>query len=331
METIIVKLKMLSSLPLIFVLSNMFTVSCSQTEIAENIQKRDQQIDVISNPNYTQKEGQDMDSVFGLAITVAADMAITIEVNGVPFTPKEAGNLETLSIPIQGEVLPGKNILDVVIGTADASPYVPLESIAVTMPDKSSIDISLQLDKVTEPEPGKYVTQVEDLEVLTWNPVIKDGKIRLPQKLSLEFTAPSYHPLPTWAKAETRSVSELESALTEAHRDIISALKSGDANKVGRMSVIAYQEAATAYPIGGDANTRQESDVAEIKDIISDVAADIPAFPEPLTCKGYAQNRLFECFAKDGEAPVRILFPGEDPIYFTFRFSVIDGKLRIVR
>jgi len=309
----------------------MFTVSCSQTEITENIQKRDQQIDVISNPNYTQKEGQDMDSVFGLAITAAADMAITIEVNGVPFTPKEAGNLETLSIPIQGEVLPGKNILDVVIGTADVSPYVPLESISVTMPDKSSIDISLQLDKVTEPEPGKYVTQVEDLEVLTWNPVIQSGKIRLPQKLSLEFTAPEDHSVPTWAKAEPRSVLDLKDALTAAHRDIIGALKSGDAEKVGRMSLIAYQDAARAYPIGGDTQTRQDSDVAEIKDIISDPTAKIPDFAEPLECKSYAQDRLYECFAADGEAPVRILFPGEDPIYFTFRLSVIDGKLRIVR
>ena len=278
-----------------------------------------------------QEGDRDMKSSYGLAISAAADLAITIEVNGVPFMPKEAGNLETLSIPIQGEVLPGRNIIEVVIGTADVSPDTPLESVEAALPEKRSLSINLQLDKVTEPEPGKYVTEVEDLQVLAWQPEIQDDKIKLPYKLSLEFTAPADHPVPAWAKAEQRSVSDFKGALTAAHRDIIGALKSGDAEKVGRISAIAYQDAAKAYPIGGDANARQESDVAEIKDIISDPQAEIPDFPEPLACKAYAQDRLFECFAADGETPVRVLFPGEDPIYFTFRFSILDGKLRVVR
>ena len=278
-----------------------------------------------------QEGDRDMNSSYGLAITAAADLAITIEVNGVPFTPKEAGNLETLSIPIHGEVLPGQNVVEVIVGTADVSPDLPLESVAVSLPDKNSLDISLQLDNVTEPEPGKYVTEVEDLQAVVWQPEIQDDKVKLPFKLNLEFTAPENHPIPAWAKAEKRPVSDLKGALAAAHRDIIGALKSGDAEKIGRISAVAYEDSAKAYPIGGDATTREESDVAEIKDIISDPEAEIPDFSEPLTCKAYAQDRLFECFSSDGESPVKVLFPGEEPIYFTFRFSVLDGKLRVVR
>jgi len=77
--------------------------------------------------------------------------------------------------------------------------------------------------------------------------------------------------------------------------------------------------------------SRQEQDVAEVKHIISTPGANILDLAEPISCKSYAEGRLFECFSRDGESPVKILIPDEDPIYFTFRFSMIDGELRIVR
>ncbi len=313
---------------LMFALISVGAVSSAN---AENTQTRGQQTDAVSKAEDAQEEDRYINKLYGLAITAAADLAITIKVNGVPFTPKAAGNLEALSIPIQREVVPGKNVIEVVVGTAVVSPEETLESVSVSLPDNNSLDISLQLDKVAEPKPGMYVTYTENLEAIAWQPHIQDGKVKLPQKLSLEFTAPADHPVPAWFNAEQRSVSDIEGALLAAYRDIVEALKTGDAGKIGRMSVIAYQDSANAYPIGGDAKERQDSDVAEIKDIISDPQMSIPDLLEPLTCKAYAEGRLFECFAPDGEEPVRILFPGEEPIYFIFRYSVIDNKLRVVR
>ncbi len=272
-----------------------------------------------------------MDAVFGLGISVAADLSLIIKVNDVPFAPKRAGELESLSIPIHAEVVPGENILEVLIGTADVSPEAPLESVVASPPEKRKLDVQLRLNIPSEPTPGTYITKVENLDSISWAPDPEDDKIKLPQKLTIKFTAPMDHSPPSWQNAEVRSVSDLRSALTNAHIDIIGALKSGNADAIGQMTELAYRDAAIAYPIGGDKETRRQSDVDEIRDIISDPDMTIPNLPESLDCKSYARGRLFECFAADGEAPVRILFPGEEPIYFTFRFSVIDNKLRIVR
>ena len=79
-----------------FALINVRTVSSANTE---NAQTGDQQADAVSKAKATQ-EDRFMKFSYGLAITVAADLAITIVVNGVPFTQKAAGSLEALSIPI---------------------------------------------------------------------------------------------------------------------------------------------------------------------------------------------------------------------------------------
>lgn len=278
--------------------------------------------------------GEREDSViksFGLEISAGADAEVQVRVNDVPFTLKPAGRAGVQSLPIHGEVIPGANRIDVMIGTADIPVTSPETTLLETVPADIGVTIRLQEDQVTEPSPGTYETAIKDLEAHAWQPHVTDDGVPFPQVATLHFTAPEDHPAPIWTTAETRDVADLLPDLERAHIQIADWLRAGDAARIGVMTRRAYADAAAAYPLGGTAERRQESDVAELQSIVSDPEVAMPEIELPLLCKAYANGRMFECFTVDGEAPIQALFPGEEPIQFTFRFSVIDGQLVVVR
>ena len=276
-------------------------------------------------------EEKDVVRAYGVEVSAGAGVAVRVWVNGVPFAPKEAGSTGVISLPIHGEVMPGQNRIDVQIGTADVPPGAAEAVLLPSEPADASVTVRLQEDLTTEPTPGTYETRVEDLHVGVWEPERTDDGVPFPQVMAITFTAPDTQPVPIWSTAEKRPVADLQATLERAHIVLIERLRSGEADAVGLMSRRAYEDAAAAYPLGGSPERRRESDVMELRSIASDPEVTIPDMEGPLTCEAYAGGRLFECFAADGEPPVRALFPGEEPIYFTFRFSVLDGDLAIVR
>lgn len=271
-----------------------------------------------------------MIKAFGLEISSGADLALQIWVNGVPISQKAAGETAAQSIPIQGEILPGENRVEISIGTAEIPPHASPEPVTA-WPDDAKLTVKLQEDSTTESKPGEYATEVFDLQTESWQPDQDGDTAALPQRLAMAFIAPDSVQPPIWTEATQRDVSTMQEDLERAHKVLISMLQDGDVERLGQASRRAYSEAARTYPLGGNASEREKSDVAELKSIASDPEVAFPDFEGSLKCVGYADDRLFECFAEDGESPVRALFPGESPIYFRFLFSILENRLTIVR
>jgi len=272
-------------------------------------------------------------SPYGLNVSIRAGLSIIINVNDVPVSSKKADpdSISALSIPINAETVPGKNKIEVLIGTEEIKPDASKSVTLLEITKNTSLKVHLQKDHTHERSSGVYVVKAENLQSKVWEPTLKEGKITLPQKINIEFSAPMNHPVPQWKKAKATTVTQIQDNITKAYRDIIENLQAGNADYIGLIAQLAYQDAAAAYPLGGDAESRRKSDIREIKDMISEPEMTIPDMLEPLNCKAYANGLMFECFAADGESPVRILIPNEETIYFTFRFSVIEDKLRVVR
>ncbi|MDA8708248.1 hypothetical protein N9M10_02640 [Hellea sp.] len=268
---------------------------------------------------------------YGLEISSGAGISIIVKVNDVPFKPKEAGSVGALSIPINGEVIPGENKVEVLIGTADITPESATAMTLTELPDDPSLTVKLQEDAAFEPSPGVYETKVKDLKSSAWDAELQDGKIKFPQTLTLTFNAPDNHPAPLWLNGATRDVNSIQGILVQAHKDIILKLQAKDTESIGTMRTLVYQDAATAYPLGGSAEERLTRGVSQISRILSRPNMTVPDLSEPLECKAYANGRLFECVGADGMPPVRLESPGRDPIYYKFRFSILDNKLKIVR
>ena len=291
-------------------------------------------ISLLSTVNlYAQELERKTISPYGLEVSISPGLSIIININDVPVRSQKANAnaLSTLSIPINGEIVPGENKIGVLIGTEEIKPDASKSVTLLEIPKNTSLKVHLQKDNTYERSPGVYAVKVESLQSSVWEPIFKEGKLTLPQKINIEFSAPMNHPVPHWKKAKTTTVAQIQDRITKAYRDIIENLQEGNADYIGLITQLAYQDAAAAYPLGGDAESRRKSDIMEIKDIISEPKMTIPDILEPLDCKDYANGLMFECFAADGESPVRILIPNEEPIYFTFRFSIIEDELRIVR
>jgi len=267
---------------------------------------------------------------FGLEISSGADLALQIRVNDVLVSQKTAGATAAQSIPIQGEILPGENRIEISIGTAEIPPQASPTS-STARPDDTKLTVRLQEDTTTEPKPGMYKTEVADLQAKSWEPDRAGAALVLPQRLTMTFMASDTLEPPIWTRAAQREVAAMQADLERAYAGLIDMLREGDVERLGQTSRKAYAEAARAYPLGGDADARERSDIAEIKSIATDPDVSFPAFEAPLKCVGYAENRLFECFAEDGEPPVRAVFPGESPIFFRFLFSVLENRLMVVR
>ncbi len=278
-----------------------------------------------------QARDQEPVTAYGLEISSGAGIFIIVKVNDVPFKPKKAGTTGVLSIPINGEVIPGENEVEVLIGTGQIMPDADKIIMIPALPDDSLLTVDLQKDIAHEPSPGVYETRVESLITNVWEPKLTGGKAAFPQKLTFSFNAPANHTSPVWLGAEKRDVSEIQHLLVQAYRDIVTKLQAGDTESIGDMRKPAYRDAAKAYPLGGNEEERLERGVSQIARLLSRPNMVVPNILEPLECKAYADSRLFECFAADGKPVVRLQSPDRDPIYFKFRFSVLDSKLSIVR
>ena len=310
---------------LAFILASLLLTACSNDKQA--IQAQNSQIS-----EHLQEEGsQTMDSVFSLGIIVAADLSIELLINDIPSDSKEAGSQSAMSLPIHSDVLPGKNVVEILIGTAEVSPNAPLESILTAPPAEKRLILRLQEDIVSEPEPGTFAVEVKNLKEVIWEPEIEEDKIKLPQKLTLEFEAPKSLPAPAWSLGTVRQVEDIQDELIKIHRDITKALQSGELEAVANMSELSYRDEARAYPIGGTVEKRKAQELDTYQYTFSFSDATVPDMLEPLECRAYAGGRLFECFSPDGKPPIRVLSEIDENSDFRFLFSEIDGKLQVVR
>lgn len=272
-----------------------------------------------------------MSGSYGLEISAGGGLAVQAWVNDVPFSIKPAGRIGVQSVPIHGEVQPGQNVVDIRVGTAEIPPDAPSARLVPELPANADLSYKLQLDTVTSSGDGVYQTEVTDLAVRDWEPRREDDGFPFPQMTSIAFEAPADQPVPFWVNADQVEISSIQGGLEAAHARIVGLMQAGDAEAVGRLSRRAYEEAAQAYPLGGTADRRQEQDVADLAEMTREQGFEMAPLETPLICRAYAEGRLFECFTADGKAPVQVLLPDQEPIELTFRFSVMDRKLLIVR
>jgi hypothetical protein len=270
---------------------------------------------------------------FGLEVSAGGGAATAVYVNGVPFASKPAGDTGVQSLAIHGLVVPGRNRIDLLVGTAEVAPTSATQARVHTVPAEFFARLRLQVDSVTV-EGNRIESEVRTLEQHDWEPTqIPEEGLPVPHRMTIEFDAARDQSEPVWLRAQPIRVEQVEPAVRAALSRLAAFLAQRDVERFADAMTYRYRDAARAYPLGGDERRRRASDVDELRYLLAAPDARIvPLETFELQCRVYAAGRLAECVAEDGESPLRIVTPREDkPIYLPVMFSVIGGKLAAVR
>ena len=277
-------------------------------------------------------EGDELTGYFGLEVNAGNDAAIEVLINGVPFGEKPAGVTGTQSLAIHGEVVPGTNRVDVLIGTADISPAATEPLPIAGASESLSVTVKLQKDTVKAIE-GGYETDVTELDEISWRASeIDSDDLVVPTRLSMTFSAPEDKTPPSWMNADKVIASTIAPSAIASLQVLRQALVEGDVERFGQMNRRKYADAAQTYPLGGDAGKIETSDVMELKSIVEIPGVSFDEIDDNTSCKVFADDRLIQCFGTDGEPALRANVPGDEmPIFLPVSFSVIGGKLVVIR
>lgn len=270
---------------------------------------------------------------FGLEVSAGGGTATAVFVNGIPVAAKPAGETGVQSLAIHDLVVPGRNRVDVLIGSAAVAPEAATQSRLRSLPAELFARVRLQADRVTV-DGNRYETEVQTLDEHDWHPraVPGDG-LALPQRITLTFQAAADQSPPIWLRARQVTLAEVEPVAKSALERLAGWLAQGNVERFADAMTYRYREAARAYPLGGSADRRRASDIAELRSLLAQPGtAPVPLDTLGIDCRLYADDRLAECLAADGKAALRLLDPGSNkPIYLPVMFSAIDGKLVVVR
>ena len=273
-----------------------------------------------------------MDGYFGLEVLAGNDTATEVYVNGIPFRSKETGSSAAQSLAIHGEVVPGKNRIDVLIGNANIDPEAgEATEIESGSPELYAV-LKLQKDTVTKID-GGYETEVSEIDEVSWRSVeIQQEDLTLPARLTLYFDAPDDITPPSWATGDTMSLAAATESALSALKQMRQMLVDGDIERYVSLKRRKYSDAASAYPLGQNAEKIEARNIATLKRHLAMPEFTFDEIDDNIVCRIFADGRLVKCFGHDGKPALRGTAPGrKKPLYLQNGFSSIDGKLVVVR
>lgn len=277
-------------------------------------------------------QGTVMNTYFGLDSKSGSDAATEIFVNGVPYGKMETGTPGFQSLAIHGDVVPGENVVELRIGTDEvapgATPAVPYEG---GVGELFAV-VTLTESTATKIENGYDVTD-KDLETIEWRAeTIDPEELKVPVRLHLRFDAPDSITPPSWTAGQPITAEEATASAINALRTIRQLLVDGDFERFGQINRQKYIDAATAFPLLQNAQQREAQDIDDMRYELGREGFVMDEISDDSTCRVFAEGRMIQCFGPDGEPALRGKALDDAKLtYFSFGFSVLNGKLVVVR
>lgn len=268
---------------------------------------------------------------FGLEVAIGSAAAAEVLINDVLLARKAAGDPGALSLAIQSDVMPGRNIVEVLVGTATTGPRAAA-AILPARPSDLFVTLRLQLDRVSGEGP-RFEIATEDLAEEDWRPAATGQPVALPHRMVLAFDAPAETPAPAWAAGEIMRQAEILNPVMAELDRLHALLDRRDVEGFTNAMLARYADVARAYPLRGTPRRLREEDAAELGQIVGSPGfAMLPIEHHDVRLRLSAGGRLATCVSRDGHPLLRARIEGLPvPIDMPVLFSLIDGRLQAVR
>lgn len=271
------------------------------------------------------------DLYYGLQIRSGMAASTVALVNGVPYPPVPEGQAGGQSLAIHADVLPGANIVELLIGGAGIAPDAPPRRIQGAPPEALFAVLLLEGDHVRV-RGDEVETDTEELDRAEWRPSASEEQaVQLPHRLSLSFVAPTTMAPPNWAAARPVEGAAVQQEVLAALRTLHGLIAARDWDGYANRVALRYRDAARAFPLGPSAEVRRQADVAMLAEEAGRDGFTLLPFPMGgFAVRTYAGGRLVEAVRADGGALVQATVAGER-IDFHTRFSMLADGLTVTR
>jgi hypothetical protein len=267
-------------------------------------------------------------------VEVSSGFAASIQVfvNGLLVWAKRAGQSGVQSLPIQADVIPGQNKVDVLIGTADVAPATAAAQTIAEAPGSLFAVLKLQRDHFRRHGDGQLETLVAQVSSAEWRPE-ESSPVQVPHRLTLRFRAPADTPAPAWLAAKPVTPKSVREPLLARLEQLRGMLAAGQVDAFTAATIRQYADFARAYPARGSAADLRLRDSQELNEIVhSKGFAMAPIAKANAVCRVYASGRVAECVDPHGHALLRAqVANATKPIELAMKFSLVDGDLNVVR
>jgi hypothetical protein len=268
---------------------------------------------------------------FGADVRVGAAVAAEVYLNGALVAESAEGSMSAHSVALQHEVVPGSNELLIVATGSNVSPTAA--SRYVTVEDASQFYAEIDLDEDSVRDLGEeYEVTSTPLTDRKWRPAEGIGEMFLPQRLSIHFMAPPDATAPVWLRATPVDAEAIRPAVAAELETLRRLLESRDLQSFQANMRLRNVDMARAYPLNGTAEDRAGRDTAILQQVLNVAGLRFPApSPSALAIRTFAQGRIIDVRAPDGQPPLRAIPLEGEPLFITVRFAMIDGKLSVIR
>lgn len=266
---------------------------------------------------------------FGLDVRFGQALAAEVLLNGALLSETRPGYMTSHSLAIQHEVLPGANTLEVVVTAGRVSPNAEPQPAPDVNSDECYVEIELDREYVLDMGDIYKVTS-EPVADKSWRPSTRP--VFLPHQITLSFEAPLSLQPPIWTRAAPMQAGSVKAGVAAALEQLRELLERRDLEAFQSQMHLRNADMARAYPFSGSAAQRASEDVAALSaELASPGARLTPIDAQGLMIRTFAEGRIIEVRAADGEPPLRIAAPGQPPTILNMSFANIDGRLSVIR
>lgn len=270
-------------------------------------------------------------SAYGLNTSIGSAISCEIYVNSARVAATQPGHVAMQSLAIQHEVVPGNNLVEVLVTGAGVPPMAPPRPVQVDNVADFFVELELDYEEVEELGDSYRITTTS-LKDVSWRAADSGDQFMLPHRVQMPFESTVAMAPPIWTRGAAMEPEAVRAALVAELQGLRQLLIERDLTRFQSRMRLRNEDMARAFPYAGSAAQRAEQETGRLEARLQDPALTfLPIDGQTLVLRSFANGRIIEPIRPDGKAPILFGKAGGELVALSFAFAMIDSRLEVVR
>jgi hypothetical protein len=269
--------------------------------------------------------------VYGLDVNSGEGIRTETWLNGIKLAESELGEVGIANHAIQHDLQPGENVAEVRIGPPgtklDSSPQL----IPQTPPANAFATMFLEGDEVRKLGDEMQIT-THRFALDSWHGAELTPPVMLPHILRIPFEPNRpFVPAP-WSSGEQVAPSEIANSVYDESARLGALLRDGELDAYINAGAVRREHSARCYPAGQSAAELREQNMDFLANLRSQKGFAVKIHSRAQShFRVQAGGRLFDWLGPEGAPLITIQSDQLEPSPIAVQFSVLEGRLTLVR
>lgn len=268
--------------------------------------------------------------VYGLDVNTGEGVRTATFVNGIQVDESRVGEIGMANLAIHHDLQPGINTVELRIATPGGGFDEAPREVSGTPPANAFATLVLEGDEVSRAgDEIRVTTHIFARD--KW--VGRDASpLTLPHRLGITFEPNAGFVAAPWSEGLRVADADVANMVYNETSRVVALLRDGDLDAYMNATAVRRTHMARSYPAGDSADAMRRKDIEYLASLRAEPGFRVTMRPFPQAVfRAQADRRLFDWIAKDGGAIATIGSDKTEEAPLTYQFSMMAGRLSLVR